>query len=262
MSLFLSILVCISGILFSEYQYAGTIEVSGDIHRSDPGGNIWIVKENRLVKFDASQQKSADYSNPHLGNIFSVDVSDQLRILLYFKDHNQIVWLDNHLSEIRSPLFLDELGIDQAELVCASSQGGFWVFNGLNTQIQYYNAQLQLVHKSMIISQLTGPGIKPVFMIEKNQQLFLNLPGIGVLIFDRFGNYSKTLALDIPSAFQVTDKQLYYLKEKKINTYDLRYGENNTVDLPVTDDMTHAEMQPGHLYIYSKTAVQVYITNH
>jgi hypothetical protein len=262
MGIFLTILACISGILFSEYQYVGSIEVNGDLHRSDPSGNIIVVKENRLVKFDANQHKSADYSNPHLGNIFSVDVSDQLKILLYFKDHNQIVWLDNHLNEIRSPLFLDELGIDQAELICASSQGGFWVFNGLNTQIQYFNAQLQLVHKSMSLTQLTGPGIKPSFMIEKNQQLFLNLPGTGILIFDRFGNYSKTLALDIPSAFQVTDNNLYYFKETKLNIYDLQLGENITVDLPITDDLIHAEMQPGYLYLYTKIAFQIYKTSH
>ena len=120
----------------------------GDLHFSDPIGNVYVVNQNDLIKFDPQNLHTANYKNVFLGNIHSVDSSYPLRILLYYRDHNQIVWVDNFLSEIRSPVFLDALGIDQAELVCSSNQGGFWVLNGLNNQLQYFNTQLQFVHVS------------------------------------------------------------------------------------------------------------------
>jgi hypothetical protein len=180
---------------------------------------------------------------------------------MYFKDHNQILWLDNYLSEIRSPLFLDELGIDQAVLVCSASQGGFWVFDGLNAELKYYNAQLQPVHRSMSLNLVMDPDIRPVFMIEKNRQIFLNIPGTGILIFDRFGNHSKTLGIEVPLSFQVTDQKLYYFSGDHLYSYDLRYGENTLIELPVTEEMVHAELQPESLYIFTKSTFRVYKTS-
>ena len=253
-----TIIAFFCGFLFSDYSYLCSVEIQGDLHRSDPMGNIFVLKNNNLIKYDASQRRNADYTNNYLGKIFSLDVSDPLRILLYFKDHNQIVWLDSYLNEIRSPIFLDELGVDQAELVCSSSQGGFWVLNGLNKQIQYFNAQLQPIHESMSLNELAGPETKPNFMIERNRQLYLNVPGAGILIFDRFCNYSKSLALDIPLSFQVTDRMLFYFKDGQLYGYDLHNGENKILALPVTEELIHAELQPGYLYLFTKTGYQVY----
>ncbi len=253
-----AIFACFSGILFSDYQYVCSVDVEGDLHRSDPIGNVYIVKENNLIKFDASHRKSADYTNIFLGSIFSIDVSDPLRVLLYYKDHNQIVWLDNYLNEIRSPVFLDELGVDQAELVCSSSQGGFWLLNGLNRQIQYFDARLQPVHESMSLNELTGPDVNPSFIIEKNSQLYLNVPGTGILIFDRFGNYSKTLALNTPASFQVTDRMLFYFKDGQLYGYDMQNAENITLDFPVSEEIIQAELQPDYLYLFTKTGYEVY----
>ena len=258
MHILIGIFTFLSGIFFADFQFAGSVEVAGNVHRTDPMGNVYVVNDNNLVKYDATRCLSADYTNPHLGRIHSIDVSDPLRILLYFRDHNQILWLDNYLSEIRSPLFLDELGMDQALLVCASSQGGFWVFDGLTAELKYFNAQLQIVHQSMSLNVIMDPDIPPVFMMEKNRQVFLNVPGTGILVFDRFGNHSKTLPAEVPGTFQVTDQKLYYFNGETLQSHDLRYGENEIVEIPDTGEIVHAELQPESLYLFTKSAYRVY----
>ena len=258
MNILITILAFLNGMLFMDLQLTGSVEIEGNMHRSDPMGNVYVVNNNNLVKFDAALRRSADYTNPQLGSIHSIDVSDPLRILLYFRDHNQILWLDNYLSEIRSPLFLDELGIDQSLLVCSASQGGFWVFDGLNAELKYYNSQLQLVHQSMSLNLIMDPDISPVYMIEKNSQVFLNLPGTGILVFDRFGNHSKTLAIEVPGAFQVTDQKLYYFNGRQLFSHDLRYGEIEIVDIPDIENIVHTELQSKSLYLFTKSAFRVY----
>lgn len=258
MNTLIVILFFINGMLPPDFQLTGSVEIEGNIHRSDPMGNVYVVNENNLVKFDPALNSFADYTNPLLGKIHSIDVSDPLRILLYFRDHNQILWLDNYLSEIRSPLFLDDLGIDQSLLVCSASRGGFWVFDGLNAELKYYNARLQMVHQSMSLNLIINPDSRPVFMIEKNRLVFLNIPGTGILIFDRFGNHSKTLALEIPGSFQVTDQKLYYFSDGHLYSHDLIYGENTPVEIPATQEVMHAELQPESLFLFKKTAFRVY----
>ena len=249
------------------------MDVAGDMHFSDPMGNVYVIRDNNLKKFSAKHVQVADYTNTFLGNIHSADISDPLRILLFYKDHNQIVWVDNFLSEIRSPVWLDGMGIDQVELVCSSSQGGFWVFNSLNNQLQYFDVQLQLIHESPTLNILTGPDISPTFMIEKSRSIYLNVPGTGILVFDRFGNYSKTLPVNVPSVFQVTDRYLYFMKEGKLFSYDLRTAEIMRLELPGSGEQIQAnpppgnkilkaELQPDFLFLFTRKGYSVYKTIH
>ncbi len=234
MQFLLLISILLRTAFLGDFQLVKTVDVEGDMYGSDPMGNVYVVKDNSLKKFSNQHIQASHYTNTFLGNIHSIDVSDPLRILVFYKDYNQIVWVDNFLSEIRSPIWLDDIGIDQVELVCSSSQGGFWVFNSLNMQLQYFDVNLKLIHESPSLNILTGPGISPTFMIEKTRTLYLNVPGIGVLVFDRFGNYSKTLPVEVPASFQVTDQFLYYLKEGDLYSYDLRTAETSTLELPAS----------------------------
>lgn len=282
-------------LILSDYQFIKSVNVAGEMHYSDPIGNVYVVSSNTLKKFSTAHVQAAVYTNTFLGNIHSVDVSDPLRILLFYKDYNQIIWVDNFLSEIRSPVWLDALGIDQVELVCSSSQGGFWVFNSLNNQLQYFDVQLQFVHESPTLNILTGPDISPTFMIEKSRLVYLNVPGTGILVFDRFGNYSKTLPVDVASIFQVTDNYLYYMKDGELYSYDLQTAEFAIMELPGSgepilndisghgepvrteisgslesatvnylhgNEIMKAELQPGFLFLFTRKGYSVYKTNH
>jgi hypothetical protein len=253
-----------------EYQFVKSVDIDGQMHFSDPLGNVYIVKDNSLRKYSAGHTGTGHYTNTFLGNIYSIDVSDPLRILLFYKDHNQIVWVDNFLSEIRSPVWLDELGIDQFELVCSSSRGGFWVFNSLNNQLQYYDVNLKQVHESPTLNMLTGPDVNPTFMIEKNRSLYLNVPGTGILVFDHFGNFSKTLPVIVPSAFQVTDRHIYFMQNKELYSYDLRTAEMTGIELPRDEhtgqiipesEILKVELQPGFLFLFTIKGYWIYKPN-
>ena len=241
-----------------EFRFVKSVKVNGDMHFSDPMGNVYIIKNNHLVKYVQDYTQAAEYTNLFLGNIHSVDVSDPLRILLYYQDHNQLVWVDNFLSEIRSPIWLDDLGVDQARLVCSSNQGGFWIFNGLNNQLQYFDVNLQFVLESIPLNSLTGPDIQPAYMLEKNRKVYLNVPRFGILVFDLFGNYSKTISLEIPGEFQVTDQHLYYFKKGKFYSYDLRTNNRTLLQFPEEDGIIKVEMQPDFLYLFSRQGYSVY----
>ncbi|MFC2112138.1 hypothetical protein ACFLTA_02635 [Bacteroidota bacterium] len=259
-------------LFLSDYHFVQSVDAPGNMHYSDPMGNIYIVKDNTLKKYSSKHVEAGHYSNAFLGNIYSVDVSDPLRILLFYKDHNQVVWVDNFLSEIRSPVWLDALGIDQTELVCSSNQGGFWVFNSLNNQLQYYDVNLQLVNESPSLNILTGPDISPTFMLEKSRSLYLNVPGTGILVFDRFGNYSRTLPVETPSVFQITDSHVYYMSENNLFSYNLHTAEIARLELPEDGEadlqsgqekpaLLKAELQPGMLFLYTAKGYLVYKTS-
>lgn len=260
MHLFSSLLTAIFLLIIPQpgYELVTSVKVTGEQHYSDPFGNIYIVKAGEIRRFDNEYKEAAYYSNSYLGKIYSVDLSDPLRILLYFKNYNQILWLDKYLAEIRSPLLLDQLGYQQVDAVCSSSQGGFWLYNDVTCQIHYFDNTMNLVHESINLRPLLGSSNRPVAMLEKNRQVYLNVPAKGILVFDRFGNYRRTLPFTGCTRLQVTDTEIFFFKNDSLFRYNIENDISNPVPLPGTIHPVHAEIQPGYLYLFTKDAFYVY----
>ena len=239
------------------YELVGTIASAGSEFQTDHLGNVYIVNGDRLIKYNNRQEKIADYSNAYLGEIGSLDATDPLRLLIHYKDFNQLLWLDNYLLELRSPVLLDELGIDQAELICTSSQGGFWVFNGLNNQLQYFDVNLNLIHESIPVNPITNNN-KPVAMVEKNRMVYIHVPEMGILVFDRYSTYSKTLPVFPDNVFQVTEESIFYTTKNILFKYDLNTFTNTLVNLPEVNDILGINIQPDFIYLHNSEGIHIY----
>jgi hypothetical protein len=124
--------------------------------------------------------------------------------------------------------------------------------------LQYFDVNLQFVHESITLNSLTGPDIQPTFMLEKSRNVYLNVPGFGILVFDRFGNYSKTIPLEIPGEFQVTDQNLFYFKTGELYSFDLQTNSPGKLELPEEDGFIKVEMQPDFLYLFRQEGYSVY----
>ena len=115
-----------------------------------------------------------------------------------------------------------------------------------------------LSYESIPLYSLTGPDTQPVFMLEKSRKIYLNVPGFGILVFDLFGNYSKTIPLEIPGEFQVTDQNLYYFKAGELYSFDLQTNTSGKLQLPEEDGIIKVEMQPDFLYLFRHQGYSVY----
>ena len=67
--------------------------------------------------------------------MFSIDVSNPMKILAFYKDYNKILFLDNMLAPSASSIDLSAIGFDQVTLTCSSHDNGIWVLNSLNFEI-------------------------------------------------------------------------------------------------------------------------------
>ncbi len=244
--------------LQDKYELVKELKVNGQQHYSDPLGNIYIIHSNEISRYNRQYKNVARYSNAYLGQPASLDISDPLRLLVFYKDDNQLLWLDNFLTELGSPVRLDEMGYEQVELVCCSSQGGFWIYNSLTDQIHSFDASLNLVHESISLRPLLESSDRPLFMKEKNRNIYVSYQSTGILVFDHFGNYQKTFPLTGISRFQVTDKYIFYMKEATFYSFSLSDGTKAEIELPHEQKPEFAELQAGLLYLYFKTRVTIF----
>lgn len=199
---------------------------------TDNMGNIYAVGPHEIKKFNAKGDLQFTYSNKEMGEITSVDVSNPLDVLAFYRDFNQLLFLDNMLSRIGEPYALVEPGFDQVSLVCTSRDNGIWLFDQQKYQLIRMDNNFEIIQQSGFINQLIGQEIHPNFMLEYNNQLYMNEPEVGILVFDIFGNYYKTLPFKQIKSFQVAGDRLYYLLGNTIKSYHLKTLEEQEIILP------------------------------
>jgi hypothetical protein len=156
------------------------------------------------------------------GKISFVDVSNALKILLYYKEFQQIVFLDDQLSQNGDIISLENLGFEQTDLVCSSFNNSFWIFNKQNNELIRFDENSQPIAKTGNLSQVLKAGIKPNFMIEHNSFLYLNCPDIGIYIFDFYGTLSKMIGIKNVMELQVSNNRIFYFKNHKLCAFDTK----------------------------------------
>ena len=85
------------------------LEIEGKAYSVDLMGNVYWTNGQTLVKYHPETDEQYEYTDNFLGPVHSFDVSNPLKILVYHKAFNRIVFLDKTLSPIRSAVNLDEM---------------------------------------------------------------------------------------------------------------------------------------------------------
>lgn len=198
------------------------IKHSSTFFTSDNIGNIYLVNHDELLKYTPDGKLFRRYSNLKLGDISFVDATNVLKPLLFYKDYQQIVFLDNQLTENSSPISLEKLGYEQTELACSSANNSFWIYSKQNNELIRFDEASRKTVNTGNLKQLLKEDIEPNFMIEHNGHLFLNSPQHGIFEFDMFGAYIRTIAIKHLKQFQVDESVIYYLHQNRFCSY--HYG--------------------------------------
>jgi hypothetical protein len=215
--------------------------------------NIYAISSNHneLHKFDVSSEESYAYSNTKFGKIHSVDISNPLQIMVYYKDFNISLLLDRFLSEIGNPTHLENLGHYNGNLVCQSVRGGFWVYDPILFRVFYYDKAEINKHKTPIISSLIQVNLGTASMLlEHESYLLLSFPEKGVLVFDLLGNFHKIIFHQNADMISLKDQTLFIGNNEKITAYNLLTLESNDVYEDLPDDINQFILMKNKLYIF------------
>lgn len=99
--------------------------------------NSYSIKNNILIK--NSESKTFQYNNLGLGKITRVDFQNPLQIVVFYKNFNTVVLLDNQLNEIKKIDFNLKSTPITLEAVALSSQNQIWIYDSISSKIGLYN---------------------------------------------------------------------------------------------------------------------------
>ena len=191
---------------------------------ADIQGNSYYKTSSEVIKFDDKGVEMFRFSNKLIGDLSYVDVTQPLRPLLFYKDMQKLVITDNTLSQQNYNIIsFDELGMYQITCVAGSKMdNGFWVYDQELFQIVKLDKQLQQEISTGNLKQILEiESFEPIKMIEMNGFLYVQCKNIGILVFDIYGTYYKTIPLPDIGVWNISNNILFYTENGSAYGYHL-----------------------------------------
>ncbi len=256
------IIVLFAWILFSSFepnwQYLYAIEAEAKIIETDRMGNIYLIsKTNQLYKYNAQGVLQSTLNYAYLGNITQLDASNPLEIYLFYRELNALVFLDNNLA-YRGRLNLGDIGIIQASAAARSYSNGIWVFDQGDLQLKKIAKDGSLLQVSGNSLQFTSnKNLSVSKIIDNGDKIYANDSSEGILVFDLFANYLKTIPIKGKEEIKILGESLFYMDEKHLFSYQMKLFKRDTLALPQKQNRSFS-LEKDRLYLLNDKGVWVY----
>jgi hypothetical protein len=254
----LFLLLCFSKSKAQEFEFIAKIDTVAKIASVDNFGNLFVVTtKNEVLKFNPQGKFLWNYTNKTYGDITQLDVTDPLRVILFYAGFQQIVVLNNNLSEISQYSF-NQNPEQQITLIASANNNGFWVYDQINRELRKLTNAFTDDLKSGNIYQRNGFDMQANFMLTDESYVFINDVNEGVRVFDQYGNFVKTAVIEAESEFEVNGQDIYFFKKSKLMSYNYLTFEFKEVRLPTTSNFSNALLRYNRLVILNEKGLTLW----
>lgn len=224
----------------------------------DPLGNYFLHTRTEIFKYNPFDTLFSRYSELQNGAITSIDVSNPMKITVFYATFSKVLFLDNTLNATFTPTDLYDLQLETATLVCSSFDNGIWIYDSPSFSLTRINSFGETDRTVKNINQLTGIEIRPTALKEKENLVYLCDSAYGVFVFDIFGGFLKKIPIRGITNFSVVQKNLFYTRDNRLYKFDTRLLEETSTPLPlhlvkqaaVEKERLYLLTPDGELYIY------------
>lgn len=241
-----------------QLQLKKEVILKHDYFSLDNLGNMYVVNVDQVFKYNPNGELLFKQSFKNLGDITSIDASQSLRTLIYYRDLTQVVFADNTLSVQGESIKLERDQYEFTTLTCASFVNNqFWIYRTDEFIVERLDKQLNKIVTSPNIVQLLRKEINPNFLLEANDYLFLNDPEQGIMIFDVFGAYVQTVPIKNLDRFQVIGNTIIYLDGSNLMLYDYKDFSLAILKTEITS-IKQAEKSGNELIVSDGNKISIY----
>ena len=223
---------------------------------ADPLGQVYVVTpQNELLQYNAQGVLAYKYQNFRHGELAWVDAGNPLNILLFYPQFGQVVILDRTLSEI-ALLNFPEKGLWDVSAIGRSSDNQIWLYDPVQTLIRKITVNGEYLAEGQPLSMLLPETPRPVWILEQKQEVYLYDPIQGVMVFDAFGQYLKTIPADGMEGLRIWDGYWTFWKEGQLFFYQPLAHRAFPIELP--EPATTGIFQAGRLILQTEKGFAVY----
>lgn len=260
MKILFSLLMFIAQVSMAQnLRLINEIEIKANFISSDNLGNFYAVNGSELTKYDKSGKAfSYKFSDKTLGNITSIDAGNPLKIAVFYKDQSRIIFLDNMLAKTGQEINLQSIGLDQASLICYSFNNGIWVYWQSQFELIRLNQNTSIQQRTGNLVQIVNQEIKPEFLIESNNLVYMNNGGENIMMFDIFGTFMNYIPIKTNKKFQIDNESIVYQNDNNIEMYNRKTFQVFSLSIPIDDNILQIRKEENLIFCLLKNKVMIY----
>lgn len=254
--------LCFAGLwLCTTAQRSGhVVKGAFELFTTDELGHVYTLEGDLLSLYDPQGERIARNSLNTFGPISRLDAFSSLKPLIFSKQQGTLALLDNTLSVQGSPIDLPRNGFAQVTDVCMSVRNSFWFFDERELALLRVDGQLRPLANSGRLDQLLGFTPHPTFLVEHDSWLYVCDPERGVLVFDLFATFSRTLDIVGAHSIEVRNGAIFYVKDGAMLRYDLRTMDTEPIAWPAVVSgrrVQEARVERGRLVMLTADGIVV-----
>ena len=158
--------------------------------------NIYILNSrNQIKKYNANGDSVAIFNDvKKFGKATLVDVSNPLKVVLYYKDFATVVMLDRFLNVLNT-IDLRKQNIFQARAIAQSYDNKIWVFDELENKLKKIDEDGKLLQETPDFRLLFDRAVMPTKIFDENKYVYLYDSLRGINVFDYYGALKNNIII-------------------------------------------------------------------
>jgi hypothetical protein len=236
--------------------------ITGDIaaFTVDNLDNIYLLSTTNQVKKLNSKGDSVAIFNDvkKFGKATLIDVSNPLKVLVYYRDFATIVVLDRLLN-IRNTIELRKQNILQVRAIGQSYDNKIWVYDELENKLKKIDEDGKLLQETPDFRQLFGSAPVPQKIFDENQFVYLYDSAKAVFVFDYYGALKNQIQIKGWHNFKVAGKYIFGSANGKLFRYELGTLQLNEWKMPseISNSISF-NFTSTRLYALKKDRIEIY----
>jgi len=222
--LLIFLLMSVAGIGQADTTFRLIKTMKGDIvdFTVDNLDNVYVLNSrNQIKKFNANGDSVAIYNDiKKFGQATLVDVSNPLKILLYYKDFATVVMLDRFLNAVNN-IDLRKQNIFQAKAIGQSYDNKIWVYDEIENKLKKVDEDGKLLQETPDFRLLLGTAPSPIKIFDENRYVYVYDSIFGVYVFDYYGALKNNIMIDHWQNFKVAGKYIFGSRADSLFRYSL-----------------------------------------
>ncbi len=184
--------------------------------------NVYVLtSRNTIYKFDAKGESVGTYNDvKKYGKATLIDVSNPLKVLLYYTDFATIVVLDRFLNIVNS-IDLRKQNILQARAIGQSYDNKVWVYDELENKLKKIDEDGKVLLETPDFRLLLGQSPTPLKIFDENKYVYLYDSLQGVFVFDYYGALKNNIMISHWQNFKVNGKYIYGSRADTLYRYEI-----------------------------------------
>src|SRR5450432_501033 len=173
--------------------------------------NIYLVNNssNQLKKLNGNGDSAGVFNNVRkYGKLFSIDATNPLKLLLYYKNFATIVVLDRFLN-VRNTINLGKKNIFKVKAITTSYDNNIWLFDEGDSKLKKIDDNGEVLLETVDFRTLFDTVPSPLQITDQDGFLYLYDPNKGFYTFDYYGALKNNVPFLHWNNTEIIGKNMY-----------------------------------------------------